>query len=273
MFNWTEFGNKVTGLAADIRAIISFSKEYVSVTPKDVSISIYDDAGVVQTHSFWNIAKQLESVPTTIRNENDKTIYVDEINGLDTNAGTATSPMQNIAVAVGKVQNGGRITVVLLSDCTFTQNVYINNAKIRIELNGHTFNIKEYLAYGTTYGVFGITGSNNTVEFVGQDIVNALGQNTINLPNIGLVSVDTHQGAFLKGDYMTKNNALSIIYGVNVNDYGVFYLLTAELSTASFGIHNLYLFPSTNRVVADLVAGIARDANGTPRNVQSNLIL
>jgi len=181
--------------------------------------------------------------------------------------------MQNIAVAVAKVQNGGKITVVMLSDCTFSQDVYADNAKIRIELNGHSFNMKEYLAYGTKYGIFGIKGSGNTVEFVGQDIVNASGQNTINLPNIGLVVVDVHHGAFLKGGYLTKNNTLSVIYGVNVNDYGAFYLLTADLSVGSFGVANLYLLSSTNRVVADLVAGIVRDANGTPRNVQSNLVL
>lgn len=64
------------------------------------------------------------------------TVYIDPVNGLDTNAGTETAPVKTLATAYSKLTAGG--TIVFLSDLQITGNTYFPVCAYPVTLTSKT---------------------------------------------------------------------------------------------------------------------------------------
>ncbi|HDY8182580.1 TPA: hypothetical protein RQL23_003966 [Vibrio vulnificus] len=101
---------------------------------------------------------ELDSVATNaVFNEMKKTIYVDQLNGSDSNVGSSSLPLKSIASAIAKVPNGGEVTIICKSDITDIYGgasrpeneeiVYTisGNRKVELILNNFTFYAKTHI--------------------------------------------------------------------------------------------------------------------------------
>ena len=66
----------------------------------------------------------------------DATVYLDPVNGADTNAGTETAPVKTLEAAYGKLTKAG--TIVFLSDLQITGNTYFPTCQYPVTLTSKT---------------------------------------------------------------------------------------------------------------------------------------
>ncbi|HAV1510752.1 TPA: hypothetical protein JG810_004518 [Vibrio parahaemolyticus] len=98
-----------------------------------------------------------KTAKNAVFSEMTKTIYVDQLNGSDSNQGTSSDPLKSIATAISKVPNGGQVNIVCKSDITdiygansrteYEEVFYIisGNKKVDIDLNNFTFYAKTHI--------------------------------------------------------------------------------------------------------------------------------
>jgi len=265
----------INRLLTNIWAITSFLKEFAVDGAKNVSITYINADGSESVKTFSNIAKMTADIRATIRGEMHKTVYVDEVNGDNTNSGSSSNPLKDIHLAVSKVPHGGKIQIVLLSDCNFSANVYSYNRVIQFSLNG--FSLKT-VKYGSADAeekmlLFSINGFSNTVYFYG----NSKDGSRVVLPILAddedIFSRD--HSVFIKssGSDAPENCCVHFGYGADIEDNGEFYISSVTNSAGSFSFSGGELIQSNDstRELTDLVSGINRNADGLPLNLQSNL--
>lgn len=254
--------------------IISFLKDFTTGGAKDVSISYIEADGNTTNKTFPNIAKFTGSVESTIKNEMYRTVYVDEINGDDSNSGSSSSPIKSVHKAVNFVPMGGRVTIVLLSDCNWSGDAVSYNKVIEIRLNGHALNLVKYADSNNKYLLYSIIGYANTVFFYG----NNLDGSKVVLPVLadGEKIFSPDHSVFIKsiGSAEPELSQVTFGYKADIEDNGAFYISSATASASSFSFSGGQLIQSngSSRALTDLVSGVVKDSNGVPRNIQSNLI-
>jgi hypothetical protein len=101
-----------------------------------------------------SVAAAIAAVPDALR-----TWYVDQVNGLDTNAGTLAAPFKTINKALAATPSFGVCTVQLLSDYNFTETINTTAAYLLIVGNGAVRSLNpKYIAVVST-----VDGSTSTI--------------------------------------------------------------------------------------------------------------
>ncbi len=198
-------------------------------------------------------------------------MYVDEVNGDDSNDGSSSSPFKNIHTAFSKIPNSGKAVIILLSDCSYSQDVTKYGIIAEVRLNGHKLSlVKSYLQDKAL--LFCLNGYGNTVYFFGGSIDGS----AVELPALGddtLFSVA--HSVFIKstGNAEPEFSSVHFGYGVELIDNGDFYISTCDGSTCMFSVSGC-TFTQNNgtRGWLDIVSGVIRDADsGNPINLLSNV--
>jgi hypothetical protein len=96
------------------------------------------------------VAAAIAAAPETTRNW-----YVDQVNGLDTNAGTQAAPFKTVNKAIAATPNSGVCGIVLLSDYILDSQVSINCSLLIMKGEGGTRTLRpKYYAAVDALGVF-----------------------------------------------------------------------------------------------------------------------
>jgi len=268
-----KINNYITVVSSWVRNV---GKLYFSGTAEDVTVQMIDDNGNVVDTTLPNVAQFRKTVWDDVGGaigQFNRTVYVDALNGDDLNNGNSVTPFKTLSKALSVVPNGGLITIRLSSDVTWDNTVLKSNAMIRIELNGFTLSLLDYTDSGTgNQFLYGLSGYGNILYFYGS----SNSTSTVVIPaNATANSVNSYHGCLVKtaGGGDAKNNALHFGYTVTVKDNGDYFLISAKEGVATFSQQGLTIDSTASRVFSDFITGLILDANGVPRNLQSNEII
>ncbi|WOE69087.1 DUF1565 domain-containing protein [Hydrogenimonas thermophila] len=155
--NITEIGQKV--LDNNTNAANVFRKMYdlhYNPNPLDVPFEYIDENGNKVTTNIPNVANFRKKIWDDVGGaigQMSRTFYVDAENGDDNNTGSSDSPFKTITKAINSIPVGGRGIIILLSDIDIANepgNVYFNNRKILLRLDGHTLTKSDYKCFVCT---------------------------------------------------------------------------------------------------------------------------
>ena len=152
--NFTEVQQKLDRVLNNAGEIVrNLWKLHFDPTPQDITTSVYDEFGNLQTVSIPNVAKWRNTIWADAQSAMYKIFYVDARNGSDTTGdGSANAPFKTIAKAVNSLPHGG-LGIIYLA----------NNAAH--EINNPPFHIKNKSLEIRTWDVTG-TGANAVVRKV-----------------------------------------------------------------------------------------------------------
>ena len=267
-------------------------REFLTAPAGQVSMKYYDRNGNLQTATFSNRNKLVQDFIVNVNSAMSKTFYVDQMNGNDANDGSQVAPFATPQKAVDSVPAGGVGVVIFKTDIELGTNLYVkgkiiffisadSSSKITISnketvtnLNGTDYRNttaivvrnSHVIFLGTnlnhiemtsslntlSYGAYMIKADASFVHFRNCDI--SIGSD----PSQSLVLTDTWEGSSAFVSF--RNSTITTNGGV------VFRLLNN--SGGSLFVGNTSISDGTK-----WTAGVIKDANGTPRNVLSNIIL
>lgn len=93
------------------------------------------------------------AVPDKIRDEMSKRVYIDAINGSDSNVGTQASPFRTLNKAFNVIATAGYGMIDVLSDITVTSLLNANEKSIIVNLNGNTATLRDGAVNGSNFRV------------------------------------------------------------------------------------------------------------------------
>jgi len=251
--------------------LLTYAKNIFVGVPRTVSMTWYNADGTTTEYSSWNIPKLFDDIKSLVLGQFNQTFYVDEVNGDDSNSGISSAPLKNIHTAFSKIPNGGKAVIILLSDCSYSQDVSKYGIIAEVRLNGHKLSLVKTYAEGKAI-LFSLIGYGNTVYFTGQTQAGS----ALELPALGSDTLfSTGHSVFIKskGILEPEFSFVHFGYGVELVDNGDFYISTCAGSTCVFSVAGC-TFTQNNgsRDWVDLVSGVIRDADsGNPINLLSNL--
>lgn len=222
-----------------------------------------------------------------------RTFYVDAVDGDDSNDGSESAPFKTIKRAVNSIPVGGVGTIVLASGQSFDidYNIYVENKCIRIQSDRSNRAVLNFHSYLTDYGNTVYQFQLQRIGWLEFDGVN------INLP----LKVDSGQGWYLFSAIRNTGYAYGSVFHVRfvycdidlntdgcslIRNSGAFSITNSfmgcNITTHSAGyvicnggsgLVGLWVVGGSIDDDAYWLNNIVRDANGTPRNVVSNLVL
>ena len=266
--------------------------EFLAAPAGNVSLEYYDENGNLQTATFSNRNKLVQDFIANVNSAMTKTFYIDAVNGDDNNDGSSAAPFATLPAAVNSVPSGGVVEVFFLSDYVLDSAVEkINSENKKIYLHGQTTanltikqNTNENVIRGS--GIFIISSFNNvTFEF-----------NATTSAPVFWSTFRYHGEASSKLLYVEFTNCAEIVFRNNettttkyvasaadmriissniITDSGIILLSLSNGVTSRLEVNGVTATDANGASVdiASLIANIIKDANGTPRNVISNLIL
>ena len=260
---------------------------HASQNPSANMIPVLDGDGVLNL--------PFTQVPIKVNGQDlmSRTFYVDQVNGDDGNDGSESAPFRTIKKAVGSVPFGGMGTIILASGQSFDidYNVCVENKCVRILSNrdNHAIlNFHSYVVEGYGNAVYQfILRRAGWLEFDGI---------TINMPvkadssqnwymfgavrNDGYMLGSAFHIRFLYCDIDLNTDGCPLISNSGSSSVNTFVWCSITTHSVGYVIYNIgeYLVGlCVSGVTIDdsnyWLNGIVRDANGTPRNVVSNLVL
>jgi len=261
----------VNRLLSNIWAIIAFLSAFTVGSAADVTITYLNADGSESVRTFPNVAKFTYSVIRSIVSASTVKIYVSDT-GDDSNDGTEEYPLLTTTKAMSFVPNGGAIELVLLSNMSWVEDVYKNNIKVLVRLNGYALSLVPKVTEEWNY-LYAISGSNNTVYFNGGSID---GSQVIMPADATDGEIDglTGNSCFVKsgGIDAAGGNLVHVSYGVEIIDNDCYGLLQVLNSVGGFSGAS-FSFSSPSRELGDLIIGKVSDDNGWYKNIQSNLAI
>ncbi len=93
------------------------------------------------------------SVPDKIREEMSKRVYVNAVNGSDSNQGTQSSPFKTLQHAFNVIATAGYGSIDVLSDITVTSILGAGEKSIIVNLNGNTMTMRNGAVSGSNFRV------------------------------------------------------------------------------------------------------------------------
>jgi len=288
--------------------LVNFANDYNNIfdsTPADVAIQVKDSNGNVSTKTVANRGKfkqQLWDDVGGALGQLVRTFYVDSISGDDNNDGSSNNPFKTLQKASNSIPHSGFGTVFLVSDYNGTFNIdgkdiflIINNdvtftipQNSRCILSNCSFTVKNNVHIIIDSGDgSGINGDNYAGFFVtnGENgfLSNPVNFYLVNKSNDPLV-VDAARCFFGSRAWGNNQNILMSLAVYNINSSGNIVLdgniLQLHNGCGSFQYTNYSGSDATTVDSSDnavdintKVAGIIKDTNGIPRNIQSNLTL
>ena len=183
----------------------------------------------LQLHRFFSILLVCAMVLTFVQPLGawataDTTVYLDPVNGADTNAGTETAPVKTLEAAYGKLTQGG--TIVFLSDLTWSTSGYFPACDHPVTLTSKT-GAEGIVASANMRMQADTTFQNITLTFnnTGMMILSGEGHNLTVDSNVNVVRNTTAQlnitPAARYGSAITANPTLTVKAGTWNHIYGV----------------------------------------------------
>ena len=267
--------------------------EFLAAPAGNVSLEYYDENGNLQTATFSNRNKLVQDFIANVNSVMSKTFYVDSINGDDNNDGSSAAPFATPEKAIDSIPIGGKGLIYMrggsytirnrLSLINKTVFIYCNDSQVDISFDTYDSGGRErpYL--------FDMRNS--------QLIIYGYGNCKIMTP-----TQKTTSSIYNEPTFMSTGMSLVGFWNcdIEINDYmlvggynsiGALNFIAAAFSSCNIVKKNNFVASASNMLAitengntltdeqgntlswSDVIASIVRDANGTPRNVISNLIL
>ncbi len=196
------------------------------------------------------------------------TVYVDAVNGDDSNDGSEVSPVKTVKQACYILGDSFHGRIFLKSDCSITEDIYVFLRRLVIDLNGFTLSF----TVNSTSQIFGFYAEACFIHFYSK-----VSGGKIRLPSPAADTSDLNnhpcavKGGVQGGDFV----GLTVNYGAEVEvNSDKYYLIEATNRGICYNVYGTVI-DNTGTGIGweDLVYNIIRDSNGVPRNVISNVIL
>ena len=304
--------NYITVVSSWVRNV---GKLYFSGTPENVTVELIDDNGNLVTKTLPNVAQFRKRVWDDVGGalgQFNRTFYVDNVNGDDTNDGSKANPLKTIKKAVDSIPIGGAVYIHLLKDNNLIDNdinainksIFIYGSNVpdssnptikndcfldNFENATHGFILTNcYLEfYATTIQTANFVDSSKNENYYSGIIkrTNTASKNKVILRESSVLAGDT--------DFIRLSNRQDInlqVYYVDtvhntISNHRTFScngpnrdgkLVNNECGTMILNTSSVYLGTkndgSTSLSWGDLVTGIVKDGNGVPRNILSDII-
>jgi len=303
-FNLAELQQKVDRVIHNADEFIRKWIEFISAPAGDVSIEYYDKNGQLRTNTFANRNKLIQDFIANANAVMAKTVYVDQINGNDGNDGSQNAPFKTLPKAMNSVPVGGRAEIRLLSDYVsdWGMNFSIFNKYITLNLSNKTLRIQPTVWDRSSQNLpnlnvpHRISVRGGSLRIVG---------GTIQLSDNPADSSLSWAGGVQGGAFATEQEGGQIIFqtctisipqqyggslvAVSGNFASVVFFSDCNITIdntklielvgscpAALRFGDLSKFRKSDGTQVDIrnvLIGIIRDSNGTPRNVISNVIL
>jgi len=135
-----KINNYITVVSSWVRNV---GKLYFSSTPEDVTVQLIDDNGNVVDTTLPNVAQFRKRVWDDVGGaigQFDKTFYVNQETGDDSNSGSISSPFKTLGKAIDKTPVSGRATIHIIGSYTETNpNVYYTLKNIGVIVSDSFF--------------------------------------------------------------------------------------------------------------------------------------
>lgn len=261
---------------------------------KDVPIEYYDpDGNLIQT-TVPNRAKLFNDLLVNVNSAMYRTYYVDAVNGNDGNDGSQTAPFQTIKKAIDSVPAGGVVTIYLhdTSPHSILSNILTNN-KILIFAKHPNATTNPKVIFKSFTSTIGTTLYNSNYSIIVYNSrlystyidfeVEAPADPTLPYASNArgfhmsgsdvLVTYSNVSGGGLCIFSSRDNNGAFLLFNCSVT-INAGYLIDTNHGTMRFASYNTTYVDSTGATLSPPpVSGLVKDANGTPRNVVSNIVL
>ena len=297
--NLAALNQKVNRVFSLIYAWIAFIPEFVSITPKDVTITVPNEDGTETTRTHPNLAKWTQSVASAVAGEMEKTYYVDYANGNDTANGSSAAPFKTIKRAIDAMPAMSFLIIRLKgTNHIVDSNILGGFSKIKIygdtsagkskitfsayNANGYNYlhgidQLQSIMFYSVEldFDLSGVSGGDpyasecNIIRYGGQSAT-AVGvqlcKSKINLPDNSSFALILAGGAYQPGVALG-------VYNTEIHSAGagsrLVNITSANLTLARYSA----TYTGAITTLEPLISGIVKDGNGVPRNFQSNIVI
>ena len=304
-FNFSELQQKADRNIHNWDEAIRKWVDFLTAPAGDTTIEYYDPNGNLIQTSVPNRNKLVQDFIADTSKVLRKIYFVDK-NGSGNNDGSSTFPFATIATAINSAPNGATVDIYVKEGQThiIDSTIYITNKKVRIlswaantvqDPNGSptapvaTSPIIQFTDDGNN--LVGNIKLDNSALFIGgwdRSVIVEVGSSNVDITGVA-VGGEVPYGGFasnsifgiahsavskayailsdvrfkhLRSTTFTVNRADKILFGVG---YGTT-IINDSANTYSDSAGNIL-------TLAQIIAGIIRDANGTPRNVLCNTVL
>lgn len=154
-----KINNYITVVSSWVRNV---GKLYFSGTPENVTVELIDDNGNLVTKTLPNVAQFRKTVWDDVGGalgQFNKTFYVDEINGDDSNAGASSSPFKTLKKATDSTPIGGTCNIILLSDLTQNYSFSIEYKNVYVSMQNYNINFTVKDSDGNTINNIQLKGT------------------------------------------------------------------------------------------------------------------
>jgi hypothetical protein len=243
------------------------------------------------------IDTQFQSILNNIGQALQKNIYVDQINGDDSNPGTSDAPVKTLKQAFSMIPVKGEAGIYLLNDYTWTPDegfICFGGRSVRVFIQGHSLTLdaqnvgKDVFVFspgcgltGGDYSMLLIDMGNGQLNIRGVDdstwfaMVTGAGQFTRLRLAAGTVNGDSQSTNWRLVSFQAwqffqvELNLLTINYAHSaVLDFAVTNMILTSYGSKFYSDNG-----TTAVTLADIISGIVKDSNGVPRNILCNRVL
>ena len=278
-----ELQNQLQNLYTQLNAIQQKMYDmYYSTTPTDIQIPQINPDGTITNVTVPNHAKIKQMIWDDVGGalgQFNKTVFVDSVNGDDTNPGTIDAPFKTVQKAVDSIPTGGRGVINIIGDYYHnTSAIIVYNKDITFILKG-TLTIDYYtrLIGTTTYYEYSFISANNSSikfylnsDYNSKIVINDVPDGVSITPYSGAfkVSEQVHYGNFFIQLTIKEDNYNPIIVGNNTVLFTISEWSSERPCSFNFSISGNY--SGTNRSIVLKQNSKIANLRHTPSNIYIN---